>query len=256
MQFGVGLLAPAGTIAVSLLLVACGGNDAATVSSTSPEIARLSEAFERFEALESYGTHSLQSFTIRGEESVTEETSLFQAPDTYYSVANEDGSESESLTIGQFLYLRLEDSGWIGYETESATSPIFTPTMFATDGPDAEFMKSIEYVGEDSAGGVATSGYRAVINGGLFSDLMNQAFGDCGDGSVFSFDDIAFDVWVDVESLLPTRMELQSGGAIGDEEFEFRLQATYSGFDEHMVIPTVPPIEPGEWPDFFACFGS
>lgn len=252
---------------LALVAVGCkgGGGSGDTTSGSGDKpvdlvsadpLAVLSASAESFQA-------DVQSFQARLE--MTMDASIFsmdingdiafQAPDQIHMTMEIGGEgltlEMQMLILGDQFYVQLPFFGWavfspedigledLGFESEMFEDLMENRSLLDYEELIASLGGEIEDLGDEEIDGRTYRHYRGSLS---FADAMavfNDAFGTMEElGDVDGAMD--FDIWVDVETVLPHRMTASGDLVAEGETVTFDMTISFFGYNEPVEIPAPP----------------
>jgi len=174
----------------------------------------------------------------------------FQAPDKVHMVMDIGTLGSfELLILGSDIFMNIAGEGWTRFSLDDlGLDAEAFEELISNGGSPLDYLSLVEELGgqieqlpDETISGTTHSHYRGSLD---FADLM-AAFSD-----TFGFSDalpadslsgpLTFDLWVDVDTLLPYRITLDGSFTFGSESMEFAADLRFVAYNLPVSIPEPP----------------
>ncbi len=174
----------------------------------------------------------------------------FQAPDKMHMVMDIGGLGSfELLVLGADIYMNIPGEGWtvMSLDDLGLDAAAFEELM-KNGGSPLDYTSLIEQLGgqiqrlpDETIDGATYSHYRGSLD---FADLL-AAFSDTfGVGDALPADSLsgplAFDLWVDADTLLPYRVTIDGSFTVGSDSMDFAATIRFLEYNGAVTIPERP----------------
>jgi hypothetical protein len=233
------------------------GGDGASggLVSADPE-AVLDESAESFQQeVDSLQAELLFSMNIGGFDMNASAEMAFQAPDQMHATMDFTGLGTfEMLLLGADLYMNMPGQGWVQISLDDAGLSEFgldaaTLQDVMTDHSLVDYQGlihslggEVDDLGEETVDGGPFRHYRTTTDFADMAAAFSDAFGATSDLGLDGLSGpLTLDVWVDPDTTLPHRIDVNGELAFGEGSMVFDGTMLFFGYNEPVEIPGAPP---------------